>query len=122
MKDNVVQKLRENIIVSVILVSLSLLVILIPFSLFIGWNLLTAILFWFILVPIIANQSSRFHSKIKKQLIVAISDCILFYLFMIFMIYYHYKSDFFKLMITSIFSSILMVWLLYKINIITTSE
>ena len=115
MKSKVVEKLRGSLSISVIIVILSLIVILVPYSLFLGWNLFTSILFWFVLVPLISVLTARFHGKPGKRLLVGIIGCLLFYLTIIFMIYSSYQSDQFKLMILSSFSSLLIIWFLNKI-------
>ena len=115
MKSKAVEKLRGSLLISVIIVTLSLIIILVPYSLFLGWNLFTSILFWFVLVPLISILTARFYSNTKKRLLAGIIGCLLFYLIIIFMIYSSYQSDQFKLMIVSSFSSILMIWFLNKI-------
>jgi hypothetical protein len=47
------EQLKGTLIVPIVLVA-----VLIPFSMLIGWNLLTAILFWFLIVPAI-NPDAR---------------------------------------------------------------
>ena len=115
MKSKAVEKLRGSLLISVIIVTLSLITILVPYSLFLGWNLFTSILFWFILVPLISVLMAKFHGKPGKRLLAGIVGCLLFYLIIIFMIYSSYQSDQFKLMVISSFSSILMIWFLNKI-------
>ncbi len=114
MKSEAVKKLRGNLTISVIIVTLSLIIILVPYSLFLGWNLFTSILFWFIFVPLISILAARFYNNPEKRLLVGIIGCLFFYFFIIFMIYGSYQSDQFKLMIVSLFSSILMIWFLNK--------
>ena len=115
MKSEALKKLRGNLTISVIIVTLSLLTLLVPYSLFIGWNLFTSILFWFIFVPLISILTARFYNNPKKRLFAGIIGCLFFYFIIIFMIYGSYQSDQFKLMIVSLFSSILMIWFLNKI-------
>lgn len=110
MKTGIMSKLRGNLAFSSGLVVLSLFGLLAPYSLLLGWNFITLLLFWFILVPIISIVSSRFYNKINKNWIAGIIGCIVFYSFMVFMIYSHYKSDFFKIMILSSLSSIFIIW------------
>ena len=110
-----IQKLRGNFIISATLVTILLVSILVPYSFFLGWNIFTSILFWVILVPVISTVSARFYTNPEKRLLVGIVGCVFFYLIMIFMIYSHYESDLFKIMILSSFSSIFMIWFLNKI-------
>ena len=111
MKTNILNKIRGSLTFSTAFVAISLVGILVPYSLLLGWNLITSLLFWFILVPLISILSSRFYNKISKNWIAAIIGCIVFYLLMVFMIYSHYKTDLFKVMIISSFSSIFIIWL-----------
>ena len=115
MKSEALKKLRGNLTISVIIVTLSLITLLVPYSLFIGWNLFTSILFWFIFVPLISILTASFYNNPKKRLLAGIIGCLFFYFIIIFMIYGSYQSDQFKLMIVSLFSSILMIWFLNKI-------
>ena len=115
MKSEATKKLRGNLTISVIIVTLSLIIILVPYSLFIGWNLFTSILFWFIFVPLISILTARFYNNPEKRLLAGIIGSLFFYFIIIFMIYGSYQSDQFKLMIVSLFSSVLMIWFLNKI-------
>lgn len=115
MESDSVLKLKGNLTISVIIVILSLLAILVPYSLFLGWNLFTSILFWFVLVPLISILTPRFNNNPEKRLLSGIIGCLLFYLLIIFMIYSSYQSDQFKLMIVSLFSSIFFIWFLNRI-------
>jgi hypothetical protein len=92
----------------------SLFVILIPYSVFLGWNLGTSVLFWFILVPIVANLSSGFF-RFPDNLAAAILGELLFYAFMVFMTYKHYKNDLFMLMLYSVLPTVLLL-VLYNIR------
>ena len=115
MKSEAVKKLRGNLTISAIIVTLSLITILVPYSLFLGWNLFTSIIFWFILVPLISILTARFYKNPEKRLLAGTIGCLFFYFFIIFMIYGSYQSDHFKLMIVSLFSSILLIWFPHKI-------
>ncbi len=85
------------------------------FSLTLGWNLLTMFLFWFLLIPILANYLPRLISKKDHYLKQSIIGLTLFYAFMVLMIYEHYQSDYFLLMMLSLISNIgiasLIVWI-----------
>ncbi len=109
MKTETINRFRGNLTFSAAFVVISLLVVSVPYFLLLGWNLITLLLFWFILVPFISILSSRFYNKINKNWIAAITGCIIFYLFMVFMIYSHYKTDFFKVMMISSVSSIFII-------------
>ena len=101
MKRIAISKLRSSLIVSIIIVTLSLIGVLIPYSLFLGWSLIKVVVFWFLMVPFISILTARFYSKEKKQILPSVIGCFIFYLFTVFMIYNDYKSDYFKIMIIS---------------------
>ena len=117
MKDTI-QKLRQHWRVSVLFVTLCLIAGLVPFSLFIGWNLVTAIMFWFILVPLISWVSAKFCMDRTRQIIVGIVGCVFFYLIIILMIFNHYQTDLFKLMIFSSITSLALIWFLGRISLL----
>jgi len=104
MNSKLIIQLKETLIIPIIgFISLVL------FSFSLGWNLLTALLFWFLLIPILANQLPRLISKkyiYPKQSIIGL---IVFYAFMICMIYDHYQTDLFRLMIISLVGNIFLV-------------
>lgn len=72
-----------------------------PFSLLMGWNLLTLLLFWFVIVPWIAIFLPAKISRNKGHLTESLAGLILFYAFMVFLIYEHYQSDYFFVMMAS---------------------
>jgi hypothetical protein len=104
--------LRLNLFLATFLTVLSLFVVFIPYSIFLGWNLFTALFFWFILLPIAANRSASFFRS-SGHLLSAILGVLLFYAFMIFMIYEHYNSDLFQVMFYSLPVSLFLL-LLYN--------
>jgi hypothetical protein len=93
--------LKPNLIGTLIL-PIVLFAVLAPFSLLIGWNLLTALLFWFIIVPLIALHNSTFLKIKGNRTLQAVAGLIAFYAFMVFMIYEHYKTDLFMIMLVSL--------------------
>lgn len=90
-----------NIFRGVFIVVITLFIVLIPFSFVVGWNLITLFLFWFILVPAISIYLPAKILKNEDWLIQALGGLILFYGVMAFMIYQHYQTDYFKIMIIS---------------------
>src|SRR5690554_6384045 len=76
-------------------------VILVAVSLLIGWNSMTLILFWFVLIPATAISLPTTVSSNKNRLFDSITGLITFYGIMVFMIYDHYKTDYFRIMILS---------------------
>jgi len=101
-------------------VPIALSVVLIPFSLLIGWNLATMILFWLLIVPIIAIYLPIRVSKNKSHLFESLIGLIIFYAIMVWMIYDHFKTDYFKIMILSclvnMFLICLITWASRKIH------
>jgi len=95
-----------------LIVPVALAAVLIPFSMLIGWNLLTAILFWFFIVPPIALYLPNKVSKNKRHLLETLSGLMIFYGFMVFMIYDHFKTDLFQIMIVSCVVNLVLVSLI----------
>ncbi len=78
-----------------------LFILLLPFSFLTGWNIATAIICWFFLIPFVAEYVPTIFSADKNQLKESLIGLLIFYSFMIFMIYKHYDSDFFFIMVLS---------------------
>ena len=100
-------------------VSIGLFVALTLFSLVvtwlqIGWNLFTVLLFWFLLAPAIAIHLPKYISIIQDCRFSSIAGLTLFYLVVVFMIYLHFQSDFFKLMLTSMAFNLFIVYIYFK--------
>ena len=97
-------KLKGTLIVPV-----GLAIILVPFSILIGWNLMTLILFWLIITPGLTIYLPTIVSRSKNHLFESLVGLVIFYGIMVFMIYDHYKSDYFQVMILScVINSILV--------------
>ena len=67
-----------------------------------GLNLITGILFWFVIVPSLTLYLSKILLGSKNITRNSILELIGFYGLMVFLIYKHYQSDLFKLMIASL--------------------
>lgn len=91
------------------IVPLGLAIILVPYSLIIGWSGATLILFWFVLAPGLAIYLPTLVSGNKYHLFESITGLMLFYGIMAFMIYDHYKTDYFQLMILSCVINVILV-------------
>lgn len=104
MKSNIKTQVLTSIIV---LVSIGLL--LIPFSLFIGWNLFTLFIFWFVLIPVVTCSLPQLIFKGSTILKGQLSGLILFYGVIILMIYEHFQSDFFKGILLSFLFNLIAV-------------
>ena len=102
-------KPKHNMIKGILIVLTGLSGILALFSLLIGWNLITLLLFWFVIIPIVAVFLPSLFSKNENHLWEPVTGLILFYMFMVFMIYEHYQSDYFKVMMVSACINIIVV-------------
>ncbi|MFH6604361.1 hypothetical protein ACEZ3G_12790 [Maribacter algicola] len=90
-----------DILKGMVIIPIGLAIILVPFSILIGWNVVTLFLFWFILIPgVIIYLPTKVSSK-KHHLFKSLAGLVVFYAIMIFMIYEHYKTDYFSVMIIS---------------------
>jgi hypothetical protein len=97
-----------------LLIQVCIMLVLVPYSTFLGWNGLTLFGFWFIILPVLSIYlSSRFLGK-KTGVLHAMAVLVFFYSFMVFMIYKHFQTDFFAVMMISMFWNLLImtfVWL-----------
>ena len=101
-------ELKDKLI-GTLMVPVGILILFIPFSLIIGWNLISLLLFWFVLTPLTATLLPFKVLKRKNRLIESITGLLIFYAFIVFMIYDHYKSDYFQVMIVSCALNLLVV-------------
>jgi len=92
-----------------LIVPIGLTIILVPFSILIGWNLLTLIMFWFVLIPGLTIYLPTKFSRNRNHLIESLLGLIIFYAIMVFMIYDHYKTDYFQIMILSFVINLTLV-------------
>lgn len=88
---------------------LGLVAVLVPVSLLLGWNLLTALTFWFGLVPLLSFYLPLKISSNRDHLLKSLVGMLLFYGLMVFTIYDHYQTDLFHLMIASCGVNVLVV-------------
>ena len=95
-----------------LIVPIALAIVLIPFSILVGWNLLTMILFWFFIVPAIATLLPSLLSKNKSHLFESLVGVLIFYALMVFMIYDHFMTDYFQIMILSCVINLVFVYLI----------
>lgn len=95
-----------------LVVPVALAIVLIPFSLLIGWNLLTLILFWLLIVPALTIYLPTVVSTNKNHFFESSLGLMMFYGLMVFMIYDHYKTDYFRVMIVSCFVNLILISLI----------
>lgn len=94
-----------------ILIPLCLFVVMAPYSLLLGWNVITLIIFWFFIVPgVILYLSARLFkdSRVTGKAMVSL---ITFYSIMVFMTYKHFQSDYFAMMLFSFLFNLLVMGL-----------
>jgi hypothetical protein len=99
-----IEILKGTFIVPVVLA-----IVLVPYSLFIGWNLITLLLFWFVIIPALTIYSPTKVSNNKSHLFESLVGLIMFYAFMVFMIYNHYQTDYFQIMMLSCVVNIILI-------------
>ena len=93
-----------------LIVPVGLTIVLVPFSIFIAWNLVTLIVFWFIVIPWLTIYLPTIVSQSKNHLFESLGGLVIFYATMVFMIYDHYKSDYFQVMIVSFVINLIVVF------------
>lgn len=84
------------------------------FSLTIGWNLFTMIVFWFVMIPVLAYVLPRLISKEIVRPRESIIGLLILYGVMILMIFNHADSDFFIIMVISLLVNIGVVTLIFQ--------
>jgi hypothetical protein len=105
------KNLVENLLRTLAVTS-GLSVVLIPFSMIVGWNLLTLLLFWFVVTPLLAFYLPTIGSR-SQQLLSSLAGLLLFYALIIVMIYSHYQSDYFRIMIVSCIVNLCVITFLH---------
>ena len=92
-----------------LIVPFGLAIVFVPFSILIGWNLITLILFWLVLTPGLTIYLPPIVSSNKNHLFESLVGLTIFYAIMVFMIYDHYKTDYFQIMILSFVINLILV-------------
>jgi hypothetical protein len=91
----------KNLLKGAFVLPLGLAVVLVLFSLLLGWDILTSLLFWFLLAPLISIYLPAKVSGNRNHLPESVAGLLIFYGIMVFMIYDHYQSDYFQVMMAS---------------------
>jgi hypothetical protein len=91
----------KNKALRIFCVPVGLFLTMLPFSFLTGWSIATMAIYWFLLIPFIIEYLPTLFFKNKNQLTQSLIGMLLFYLFMVFMIYDHYKTDMFQMMVVS---------------------
>ncbi|WP_323757260.1 hypothetical protein [Roseivirga sp.] len=89
-------------------IPLAMVIILIPFSLLIGWNMASMVVFWFVLIPLVSHLVPRKVFKSTNSMKESIIGLTIFYALMTFMIYEH--SEFLQLMMISFVVNLLVLF------------
>jgi hypothetical protein len=105
----------KNHLKGAIIIPIGAAILLVPFSLLIGWNLVTLFLFWFVILPSAIIYLPAKVSKNENQLVESIFGLLIFYALMVFMIYDHYKSDFFLVMMVSCGINLVIVTIITRL-------
>ncbi len=98
-----------NMMLGISCIPLMLGILLALIGLTIGWNLITLFIFWFLIIPILSLRIPRWLSKNEFHWMDSALGISIFYAVMIFMIYEHYQTDYFKVMMISFFVNIIMI-------------
>ena len=83
-------------------------IILIPYSILIGWYMASMVVFWFVLIPLVSYLVPTKIFKSTKPMKESIIGLTIFYALMTFMIYEH--SDFLQLMMVSFVVNLLILF------------
>ena len=76
-------------------------------------NIISIIVCWFIIIPLLTAFLSKIISGSKDLALKSFISLVLFYGVMVFMIYKHYQTDFFKIMIASLIFNALAIYVWY---------
>src|SRR5688572_31410828 len=106
--------LIKRYLIVIVLIPLCVFLVLVPFSLLLGWNTLTIFLFWFVILPLIILylSSKLIQSANRNKLWYAMISMVCFYGFVVFMTYKHYQTDFFTLTMASFVWNLLITLLI----------
>lgn len=102
-------KQLKDKIKGVLIVPLGISLVLVPLSMLIGWDLLTLVIFWFIITVGLAIYLPTIVSENENHMFESITGLLIFYAIMVFMIYDHYMTDYFKIMMISCFTNVILV-------------
>jgi len=92
-----------------LIVPIGLSIVLVPFSILVGWNLISLFLFWFVSIPLLSIYLPTTLSGNRNHLFESLVGLVIFYAMMTFMIYDHYQTDYFQIMILSFGINLVLV-------------
>jgi cyanate permease len=84
-----------------------------PFSRLVGWDIGTVVLFWFIITPALALYLPTLTSKRKNTLPESIAGILISYALMVFMIYDHYQTDMFLMIMISCGFNLIVMYVIF---------
>lgn len=84
-------------------------IVFVPYSMLIGWNLITLFIFWFVITPALTIYFPTRISNNKNHLFESLVGLIMFYALMVFIIYDHYQTDYFQIMMLSCVINMVMI-------------
>jgi len=93
-----------------------LVLISITFSQIIGWNLMSVLIFWFLIVPLVSLTIPYLIHKKKQHQMQSIIGMMLFYAIMVLMIYEQSATDYFKIMVVSGIVNLALIFGLYSLK------
>lgn len=99
-----------------VLVPLCVFMVLVPYSILLRWNLITSILFWFFIIP---GVTLYLHSRLFETSHLtwkAVASLASFYGIMVYMIYEHYQSDQFAIMMFSAAYNFLVIVVVFWVQ------
>ena len=96
-------------LIGILVVPTILMMILVSYSLLIGWNLATMLLFWYLLVPALIIFMCWWFTGDRNPVWVNLSGLAVFYGTMLFMVYDHYQTDYFLIMFISLPVNVVLV-------------
>lgn len=105
----VTNKKTKDLLKATLIVPFGLILVLVPYSMLIGWNLFTGILFWYVITPALTIYLPSIISKNKGHLMESLVGLAIFYAVMVFMIYDHYKTDYFLIMMVSLVVNMMVI-------------
>ena len=89
-------------LIGILVVPMILLMVVASYSLLIGWTLASMLVFWYLLVPVLTVGVSWRLLKDRNPVWVPLLGLAIFYVGMVFMIYDHYQTDYFRIMLLSL--------------------
>lgn len=95
----------------VVVIPLTTVIVLSGYSLLLGWNLITLVIFWFLIVPFVILFLTSWLLKEDHITIKPLVSLIVFYSFLVWMIYKHFESDAFAIMMFSFLYNFLVMCL-----------